>query len=162
MIASLCLCSKYVFAALSESIFAQGLLGSHFGVPGLPASFDYVIAGGGTAGLTIARRLAEDSSIKVAVIEAGDFYEFSNGNFTEIPAYAAEFTGSNPILKNPLLDWYQYTERQVVSIEVENCINWRMKTLISEVQGLADRVMLFPSGKVLGGGSARNFMWYHR
>lgn len=44
------------------------------------------------------------------------FLEFSNGNFSEIPAYTAEFIGSNPVLKNPLLDWYQYTERQAVSL----------------------------------------------
>ena len=105
----------FASSALTESLLAQGLLGSHFGVPGVNASFDYVIAGGGTAGLTLAKRLAENNSVTVAVIEAGDFYEFSNGNFSEIPAYAAEFTGSYPLLKNPLLDWYQYTERQAVS-----------------------------------------------
>lgn len=102
-----------------ENINAQGLLGSHFGVPGLPSSFDYVIAGGGTAGLALARRLAANSSFTVAVIEAGDFYEFSNGNLSEIPAEAGAFVGSNPTQKNPLLDWYQYTERQAVSIQVE-------------------------------------------
>ena len=102
-------------SSLNEAINSQGLLGSHFGVPGLSASFDYVIAGGGTAGLALARRLAANSSVAVAVIEAGDFYEFSNGNLSEIPADAGSFVGSNPILKNPLLDWYQYTERQAVS-----------------------------------------------
>ena len=69
----------------------------------------------GTAGLTLARRLAASTSISVAVIEAGDFYEFSNGNLSEIPADAAVFIGTNPAQKNPLLDWYQYTDRQTVS-----------------------------------------------
>lgn len=99
---------------LSESISAQGLLGSHFGVPGVSASYDYVIVGGGTAGLTVARRLAADKSVSVAVIEAGDFYEFSNGNLSEVPAYATEFTGNDPAMKNPYLDWYMYTEPQPV------------------------------------------------
>ncbi len=99
----------------NEQILAQGLIGSHFGVPGLPGSFDYVVVGGGTAGNTLARRLAANTSFTVAVVEAGDFYEFSNGNFSEIPVYASAFIGSNPVLKNPLLDWYQYTERQPVS-----------------------------------------------
>ena len=34
-------------------------------------SFDYLIAGGGTAGLTLAVRLAEDPTVTVGVIEAG-------------------------------------------------------------------------------------------
>ena len=99
---------------LNEQIIGQGLLGSHFGVPGLSATFDYVVAGGGTAGLALARRLAANSALSIAVVEAGDFYEFSNGNLSEIPADASYFVGSNPIQKNPLLDWYQYTERQAV------------------------------------------------
>jgi choline dehydrogenase len=33
--------------------------------------FDYVVCGGGTAGLVIAARLTEDPNITVAVIEAG-------------------------------------------------------------------------------------------
>ena len=108
--------SSQTVSFLNEIISAQGLLGSHFGVPGLPGSFDYVIAGGGTAGLALARRLAANSSFSVAVIEAGDFYEFSNGNLSEIPADAGSFIGSSPMLKNPLLDWYQYTVRQAVSV----------------------------------------------
>ena len=99
----------------SESVGAQGLLGSHFGVPGLAGVYDYVVIGGGTAGLTVARRLAANTAITVAVIEAGDFYEFSNGNLSEIPAYATDFTGNNPTQTNPYLDWYQYTEPQPVS-----------------------------------------------
>lgn len=37
-----------------------------------PVSFDYVVVGGGTAGLVIATRLAEDSNVSVGVIEAGE------------------------------------------------------------------------------------------
>lgn len=34
--------------------------------------FDYVIIGGGTAGLTVAARLTEDAAVQVAVLEAGE------------------------------------------------------------------------------------------
>ena len=108
------------FALLISLIYAQttlfpslGLLGSYFGVPGQNATFDYVVIGGGTAGLTLANRLS--AKFSVAVIEAGDFYEFANGNNSQVPAYASTFTGSNPVAKNPALDWYMYTEPQAVS-----------------------------------------------
>lgn len=66
-----------------DTFQAQGLFGSHFGQVGMPASYDYVVIGGGTAGLTAARRLAECHP--VAVIEAGGLYELDNGNFTQNP-----------------------------------------------------------------------------
>lgn len=77
----------------SENLLAAQLIGSHFGVPDIPIAYDYVIVGGGTAGLVVARRLAANSSLTVAVIEAGGFYELDNGNFSEIPAFASQFTG---------------------------------------------------------------------
>jgi choline dehydrogenase len=91
------------------------LLGSHFGVPGLPGSFDYIVVGGRTAGNTIALRLAANTSFTVALVEAGDFYKFTNGNPSQIPSFAGAFVGSDPVPKNPLLDWYQYTVPQAVS-----------------------------------------------
>ncbi len=103
---------------VNEQIQGLGLLGSHFGVPGIPASYDYVIVGGGTAGLTLARRLATNSSLTVAVIEAGGFYELDNGNYSEIPADATYWVDGGSA-RNPLVDWYQFTEPQPVSLRME-------------------------------------------
>ena len=41
--------------------------------------FDYVIIGGGTAGLVLAGRLSEDPNISVAVLEAGPENTFETG-----------------------------------------------------------------------------------
>ncbi|KAL6719249.1 hypothetical protein ACLMJK_003486 [Lecanora helva] len=116
-----------------DALSATGLLGDHFGVPGSARYYDYVIVGGGTAGNTLAARLATNASITVALIEAGGFYETDNGNMTQIPA--------GVVVKNPLIDWYQYTTPQ---------------------EGFGGRSVPYSSGKTLGGGSARNFLWYMR
>lgn len=92
---------------------ARRLLGSSFGVPGSDQSFDYVVLGGGNAGLTIATRLAETAT--VAVIEAGSFYEISNGNISQIPADDSFFSGKDKDDFNPLIDWGFQTTPQAVS-----------------------------------------------
>ena len=124
---------------LFNELGAQGLLGSHFGHVDIPAAFDYVVVGGGTAGLTMARRLSVSNT--VAVIEAGSFYELDNGNFTEIPADASYYLGKDPMIQNPLIDWRQMTTPQ---------------------PGFGGVSVLYPQGHTLGGGSTRNFMWYQR
>ena len=123
----------------SEKLGALSLLGSHFGLVDIPATYDYVVVGGGTAGLTIANRLSEHNT--VAVIEAGGFYEIQNFNLTEVPANDVYYLGKNPLWNNPLIDWFQHTTPQ---------------------QGLNGESVLFSQGRTLGGGSARNFMWYQR
>ena len=95
-------------------LFANNyLLGSHFGLPG-DQTFDYVVVGGGTAGLAIASRLSEDPSKSVAVIEAGSFYEIGNGNLSEIPVFGPAFSGKSPQDVAPLVDWAFLTTPQKV------------------------------------------------
>lgn len=49
------------------SLVASTISPLHFAA----TSFDYLVAGGGTAGLTLAARLTEDPKVTVGVIEAG-------------------------------------------------------------------------------------------
>lgn len=92
------------------------VLGSDFGLPGTNATFDYVVVGGGNAGLTIATRLASDPSNSVAIVEAGGFYEIDNGNRSVVPGYANFFTGSDSKNYQPLVDWGFTTVPQAVSV----------------------------------------------
>lgn len=118
----------------TEEIKASGLLGSHFGQPA-NATYDYIIVGGGTSGLTIARRLAENGTFSVAVIEAGTFAEFVSGNSTQIPGNGVASAMAPPAA----IDWAQQTTPQT---------------------GLANRVLHYARGKAFGGSSNLNLMWY--
>lgn len=99
------------------------------------ATFDYVVVGGGTAGLAVAMRLAEDPSYTVAVVEAGGFYQIENGNLTVVPAYNVEFAAINDLTANPTVDWGFVTTPQA---------------------GANNRTLHYARGKTLGGCSALN------
>ena len=150
--------------AWASAVFAASLHGRQqsnaaysFGVPGVHASFDYVIVGGGTAGLALATRLAENSSISVAVVEAGGFYEADNGNISTTPAYDVFFAGTDANDTQPLVDWGFVTEPQAVCI-----CHYQSRLLVDILQGADNRKLHYARGKTLGGSSARNFMLYHR
>ena len=72
--------------SLLQQFYAPGrLLGNSFGNPGVNATYDYVVVGAGLAGALTASRIAEAlPNMTVAVIEAGSFYEISNGNYSEM------------------------------------------------------------------------------
>ena len=87
--------------------------GSSIAHPG-NATFDYVVIGGGTAGLTIASRLAESHALSVAVIEAGGFYEADSGNISVVPGYSTFYAGTDPKDTDPKIDWNFVTTPQAV------------------------------------------------
>ncbi len=95
-------------------------------------AFDYVIAGGGSAGCVLAARLAEDPDVSVCLLEAG-----GNGQdlFIRMPA------GNGFVFGNPRLDWGYESVPQ---------------------PGLNGRRIYFARGKGLGGTSIVNGMIYMR
>ena len=68
-------------------------------------SYDYIIIGGGTAGLVVACRLSELSSIRVLVLEAGSSH--SEDPRINIPAGWSALLGSE-------VDWTFQTSPQVL------------------------------------------------
>ncbi|KAL5356135.1 GMC oxidoreductase-domain-containing protein [Aspergillus floccosus] len=95
-------------------------------------TFDYVIVGGGTCGLTVANRLSETPGVTVVVIEAGGD-ERNNPNVTSVAGFGLSFGTS--------IDWLYHTAPQVYG---------------------NDQAIEYHAGKALGGTSAINGMTYIR
>ncbi|KAK4553808.1 hypothetical protein LTR86_008983 [Recurvomyces mirabilis] len=96
----------------------------------LPAA-DYVICGGGTAGLVLANRLSEIPSVSVAVLEAG--LDRSDDLNVLAPGLLTALYG------NPDYDWIFFSTPQ---------------------PHMDNRIMGHPRGKQLGGSSAINYLAY--
>lgn len=95
-------------------------------------TYDYVIAGGGSAGCALAKRLAEDPTVSVCLVEAGGK---GRDLFIRMPA------GNGFVFGNPRLDWGYTSVPQA---------------------GLNGRPIYYPRGKALGGSSIVNGMIYMR
>jgi GMC oxidoreductase len=91
--------------------------------------FDYVIIGGGTAGLVMANRLSQNPNVQVAVIEAGGSYEVDNPIFSTTPGLDGIGIGASPSSTNTI-DWNFVTQPQ-------ECLN--------------NRKVHYARGKCLGG-----------
>jgi len=96
--------------------------------------FDYVIAGGGSAGATLASRLSEDASVSVCLIEAGG-------------------DGRDLLIRAPLGAALMLPGRPRIN-------NWAFRTVPQP--GLGGRICYQPRGRTLGGSSAINAMLYVR
>ena len=95
-------------------------------------TFDYIIAGAGSAGCVLANRLSANPSHRVLLLEAGGNDSYF---WIHIPA------GYLFTMNNPRTDWCFTTEAE---------------------PGLNGRALAYPRGKVLGGCSAINGMIYMR
>lgn len=118
--------------AFAGSASAAGYLSyaSQFGIPGRNASYDYVVVGGGTAGLAIATRLAQNTSNSVTIIEAGRLYEINNGNTSVVPRLGSYGTSTSTMTlqDSPTVDWEFETAPQA-SLNNVLAHYWRGKTL---------------------------------
>ncbi|KAI0922405.1 hypothetical protein AcV7_005945 [Taiwanofungus camphoratus] len=99
----------------------------------LSIKFDYLIVGGGTAGVALAARLAEDANITVGVLEAGAFH-LGDPN-VDIPTYSSNTVG------NPEYDWNFVTVPQT---------------------NAGGRNLSVSRGKMLGGSSGINGLAWNR
>jgi hypothetical protein len=93
------------------------------------STFDYVIIGGGTAGLVMANRLSQNPAVQVALIEAGGSYETNNPIFSTTPGLDGVGVGADPSSTNSI-DWNFVTQPQ-------SCLN--------------NREVHYARGKCLGG-----------
>lgn len=96
------------------------------------SNFDFLIVGGGTAGLAVAARLSEKSSLRVGVVEAGA--EVVGNEHVDVPGWFGTTLGTD-------LDWQFDTTAQT---------------------GLGGRSLIWNRGKGLGGSSLVNFMTWNR
>jgi len=98
----------------------------------LSRKFDFVVIGGGTAGLAVATRLAENVNVTVGVLESGS--SALGEDKIDIPGNFGQTIGSK-------YDWQFETVPQT---------------------GLGGRKLDWARGRVLGGTSALNFMSWNR
>ncbi|MGI4814926.1 MAG: GMC family oxidoreductase [Janthinobacterium lividum] len=94
--------------------------------------YDYIVAGGGTAGCVLANRLSRDPNVNVLLLEAGGK---DNWIWIHIPV------GYLFCIGNPRTDWCYQTEPEA---------------------GLNGRSINYARGRVLGGSSSINAMIYMR
>ncbi|THH10604.1 hypothetical protein EW145_g1185 [Phellinidium pouzarii] len=129
LLATAC-CSAY--ASTHTRSFHEHVLKQRNIVSSIADSYDFVIIGGGTAGLTLASRLSEDANHTVLVLEAGDTGELVQDRI-DIP--------SNTYYDGLLGTSY----------------DWQFNTVAQP--NAAGRNISWPRGKVLGGSSAVNGLY---
>ncbi|KAI9888861.1 MAG: hypothetical protein M1814_006211 [Vezdaea aestivalis] len=110
-------------------------------------SYDYLIAGGGTAGLVLAARLSSNPTVNVGVIEAGIDHTNDPSILTPLDFLS--------LRENPVYDWNYTTVPQVRTASHSQ----GMELMPTQVN-LTGQNVPQARGKGLGGSSAINYMMF--
>ena len=121
----------------------------------LSQAYDFIIAGGGTAGLVLASRLSEDSNHTVLVLEAGDTGDAVRGS-----------TGGP--LRNGIPRLYLSENKFSIDVPgnafthslLHTSYDWGYNTVAQP--NANNRQLYWPRGKLLGGSSAVNGLYLVR
>ncbi|KAG9520096.1 choline dehydrogenase, partial [Aureobasidium melanogenum] len=128
---------RYHLAAIT-GLFASQTIAGGLNVP-LPENnvFDYIVVGGGPAGLTVANRLSENADVQVLLLESGEA-----DNYPE----------------SIMIPYYQGAAGSVNG----KCggFNWCDQTVAQTYLDGGSRTI--PQGKGLGGGTLINAMLWNR
>lgn len=96
--------------------------------------YDYVIVGAGTSGCVLASKLSEDPTVSVLLLEAGASETVSSNT-----------PGLSDALLGSLMDW-----KFISTVQNDSCL------------GMKDSQCMLSSGKVVGGTSSINRLYYFR
>ncbi|GAB1525248.1 hypothetical protein RhiTH_008406 [Rhizoctonia solani] len=97
--------------------------------------FDYLVVGGGLAGLVVANRLSENSNVRVGVIEAGRYFE------------------NDPLINTPAAVLNRF-------LQMNATYDWRLTTVPQK--HLNNQSINLPRGKTLGGSSTIGLLIFGR
>ena len=112
-------------------------------------AYDFVVVGGGTAGLCVAARLTEDPNVTVAVLEAGE-------NRIEDKAVSTPSLYPTMVRLRPVTLARGFDKHQIGRPEYD----WCMTSVPQPTAGNKEYSM--PRGKLLGGSSGINYLMYVR
>lgn len=152
---ALSICTSAAFASIAAQGTSQAnVLRTRNLVDEIADDYDFVIVGGGLAGLVLGSRLSEDSNHTVLVLESGgngDQYRSRIGKAHDI------LLELDDLKLTLMLDTPGYAYFQSLW---PTEVNWAFKTIPQP--GAKDRMLDWPRGKVLGGSSAINGLYLTR